>query len=177
MFLHLTYPQMLARWRVLKGLYPVLGTGSVSVTLPEETDALLHVEIEKWYTDILASADPSLLAPTDISDLVTLSACDDGGGHSFCLPDGFGRLASVRLNGWECAARVIADPDSPAARRQRDPFTRATPSSPVAVLRPGGMVALYPAVRFPDPLRITAIGRPDTMYHFDESLLPVCADS
>lgn len=171
MFLHLTYPQMLARWRVIKGLYPVLGSGSVTVTLPEETDALLHVEIEKWYTDLLATADPALLAPTEISDRVTLTPCDDGGGLSFELPDVFTRLVSVRLHGWECAARIIPDPTCPEARRQRDPFTRATAASPVAVLRPGGIVTLYPATHFPEPVHITALGRPDTLYHFDESLL------
>lgn len=164
---------MLERWRVHRGLYPVVGSQTVSATLADPLDAILQAEIEAWYDGVLASAPASKLAPADIAASVTLESTDPSGGNTFALPEGYTRLVSVRLEGWKCDARIIADPCSAEARMQRHRFTRATPSAPVAVLHPGGTVALYPASKNRRALSVKAVGRTDSLYHFDNSLLPL----
>lgn len=173
MILHLTSEQMLERWRVHRGLYPLAGPEMVSASLPDTLDAVLQAEIEAWYDGILATAPASKLAPAEIAGSITLEATEPSGGHIFSLPEGVVRLVSVRLDGWDCDARIIADPCSAEARMQRHRFTRAGASAPVAVLHPGGVVSLYPYVKSRRALSVRVVGRTDSLYHFDDSLLPM----
>lgn len=173
MLLHLTPEQMLERWRIHRGLHPIVGSPGVTAALPDSLDLLMQTEIEAWYDGILASAPASKLSVTDITDFVSLVPTDPSGGLLLSLPEGYTRLVSVRLEGWECDARIIADPGSAEARMQRCRLTRATPSAPVAVTHPGGIVTLYPYAKSRRLHSLKAVGRTDSLYHFDDSLLPL----
>ena len=173
MILHLTPEQMLERWRLHRGLLPVTDNDSVTSAADTTLDTLLRAEIEEWYRRLLAEGPIDLNAPVEYADNVRLPATVAGEGVTLALPDEAVRLTAVRLLGWECDARIIADPRSHEARMQLDPYTRATPSDPVAVLRPGGFVTLYPSTgdNILETLRCTA--RHDDLYHFDEAAMGI----
>lgn len=171
MILHLTPTQMLERWRLHRGLLPLANGLSVTAASGTPLDTLLMSEIEAWYQQLLAEGPEEWNDPVDYSANIHLPSTPAGEGVTFQLPGDAVRLLAVRLMGWHHDARILTGPASPEAMRQPDPYTRATISSPLAVVNPGGFVTLWPSTgdNIPETLRCTS--RQDDMYHFDEAAL------
>lgn len=169
--LSLTSEEMLARWRSAHGLLSTVA-GLAEEFSPELND--LHTAaIEEWYARLLAEGPEELNDPIDYSGTVTMPPAARGT-VTFGLPPEAVRLLRVRLRGWRCDARIIPDPDGTLTCRQADPYTRASPDAPVALLRPGGFVTLAPAVDDNVPETILCTGRQaDGRYHFHESALTI----
>ena len=101
-----------------------------------DVDALLADEIRRRYLHLLDTASPTLLAPSDVASLTSFepppepSAAGTVTLHSSCR-----RPLALRLDGWTAAARVLPAELLPVAKEwQKNPYTAATPSSPLAVL-------------------------------------------
>ncbi|MCM1163113.1 MAG: hypothetical protein NC339_02520 [Muribaculaceae bacterium] len=175
MMLTLTRAEMLERWRLHHGLLPLSDSATVTATVPTVADSFHYAAIEEWYTRLLLTAPAHQIDPVDYGRRITLPAGADGG-VTFTLPREALRLLSVRLMGWWCDARIISDPAevNREARLQLDLYTRATESDPVALVRPGGFVTLYPAPDSPVAESILCAARhTDGTYRFEESSLPL----
>lgn len=134
----LTKEELRRRLRLLAGLEPARSDCAVEYTDGLAIDSLLDSRLRAWYLDLLATADMSLLAPSDISSTVRLT--DGGsGGSAIALPAMCRRVAAVRLGGWTRATNVLPPTEAATVvRRQGNPFLAATADSPVAVELPGG---------------------------------------
>ncbi|MCM1521430.1 MAG: hypothetical protein NC039_02115 [Muribaculaceae bacterium] len=169
----LTLPQMLDRWKLHHGLLPLADSSAVSLATPDAADTLLTAQIEEWYMRLLLTAPPHLIDPVDYSNRVALPEPVEGG-VTVTLPPEALRLISVRLVGWWCDARIITDPDEGESilSLQHDPYTRATPFTPIAIVRPGGRIMLYPAGAGATAQSLLCAARhSDGTYHFHEAAL------
>lgn len=142
MKMHLSREQMLSLWRLFRLLEPIRSDVAVSRSDGIDLDSILLAEMELWYKKLLLNSPPHLLVAHDVASEVTLSSAP-GGALVVTLPEGTFRVLSVKLSDWESAAEIVAH-DSPEARCQLNPYSRAVPSSPVAVLS-GDRLTLYPA--------------------------------
>lgn len=163
--------ELLALWRSLQGFAPATDNPTgIICTDGLDLESRFAAEIDAWYSRLVHSAPPELLAPEELAGSFMLPAPVDGA-LVLSLPEGVVRVTCVKLSGWSCPARIVTDPHSPEARRQLHPFTRATATSPVAVFTAWGEVALYPATDFDvlDTLRCVIVR--DDEYSFHPSAL------
>lgn len=169
MKLNLSPAQMLAQWR-LHSAYSLPLTDAVCRRNDGiDSDAIMRVDIDAWYRRLLAEGEPGLLAPEDLSRSVTSVACADDGCTLVTLPAEVVRVTEVRLSGWKCPARIVTSPTHILALRQMHPFSRATPSHPVAVFT-GGALRLYPAGSPGDSLvTLRCVSLREDEYRLDES--------
>ncbi|MDE6436807.1 MAG: hypothetical protein K2K69_04790 [Muribaculaceae bacterium] len=131
----MTYPatEILALRRTLGGLEARNTSLAVERTDGVSIDAILQVQLRRWYLDLLDHADPRLLAPENIASEVSFTAGTDGA--TILLPERCRRAFSVRLRGWARSVPILpASEFAGVLRRQRNPYTAATPVAPVAVM-------------------------------------------
>lgn len=123
-----------------------------------------------WYRRLLAEAPPEQLVADDMSNAVTFS--DSSGGYTaVVLPPSVVRVLRVRLASWRTHARIVTSPTHILALRQRHPYTRATPSHPVALFHDGEL-RLYPAATSGDTLlTLSCVSYSEEEYRFDDSAL------
>ncbi len=136
--------EILARWKLLHGWEPLSGTsqGPVQRTEPE-LDALLAAQIDSWYSEMLLTLPASQLPLADFAAAATLEILPSGA-ILVRMPGKCLRPVAVKLESWEAPAAIVGQ-SHPAASRQQNPFTAATPQSPVAVLGADGNLTLHPA--------------------------------
>ncbi len=138
----LTADEMLERWK-LAGLYePLLTDASISCSDGMDLDRLLQLKIDSWYARQLMDAPLESLPLTEIADQLTLAMLPDGAAR-VSLPEGTLRVASAMMEGWMRPAAIIADPESPQALAQANPFCRGGAARPIAVINRDGSMNLY----------------------------------
>lgn len=180
MMLRITKEEMLKRRRIAAGLEPLRSDCSVERTDGIDIDAMLESSMRQAYLKLLDTAPPHLVASTGLMASTELVP-GSGNGTLVTLPASCRRAFTVRLSGWELAADVL--PSSQAMHvigRQLNPFTRATPAAPVAVLMPGDeggaqqKIMAWPAGATAE---ITAAIDPgDHIYILDEAALQLIID-
>lgn len=158
-------------WRERLLLGSLRNDCEVTLTEGPDVDGVISRQIDAWYSELLDTAPLRYLAPTDIGAEVTVGMTADGVG-TVDLPEGCRRVVAVELQEWERPAVVITDPESAAALRQANRFTRGGRASPVAVVD-GRRLWLYTVSRPMSPIRtLTAIIRPAAgVYTLDDSAL------
>lgn len=140
----LSLQEILARWKLLHGWEPL---SPAAVIATPQLDALLELEIESWYTSLLAELPPEQLPVEEFAETSILSGAQHGY-LTLDVPRMCLRPVSVKLAQWSAPAAVV--PQSPELTiRQHNPFTAATADSPVAMEMPHGQLALYPATDEP----------------------------
>lgn len=161
---------MLDMWRLYVDYSPSVINAVFRRNDSIDTDSIHRSDINAWYRRLLAEAPREMLVSTDLSDSVTLPAPHDGC-LTIPLPPDIVRVMEVRLASWHSAARIITDPASDEALFQLHPYTRATPSCPVAVFH-AGELRLYPAIAANDSLvTLSCVRFSEDEYCFDDSAL------
>ncbi len=171
MLISKTKAEMVAEWRLRKGLLPPATSGGGNREDGLEVDALIEREVKSWYYRILDTANPELLPMKDIADDVTVEQGADGSAE-IELPEGCRRVVGVKLEGWRRCARIEADPDSVEARMQVSPYICGGCWQPVAV-KNGRRLHLYSSAQNRPRLEfLRCVMEPDDgTFKFDESLL------
>ncbi len=143
-YILMTLEEILARWKLLHGWEPLSGTpqGQIQRTEPQ-LDALLAAQIDAWYSEMLLTLPADELPLADFSASAALEILPSGA-IMVRMPAKCLRPVAVKLEAWDAPAAIV-EQSHPLAARQHNPFTAATPQSPVAVLRSDGNLTLYPA--------------------------------
>lgn len=135
--------EILARWKLLHGWEPLSGTSQGPIQRTEPAlDELLAAQIDAWYSEMLLSLPADELPLADFAASAALEILPSGA-IMVRMPGKCLRPVAVKLESWEVAAE-IAGHSHPAAARQQNPFTAATPQAPVALLGADGNLTLYP---------------------------------
>lgn len=170
MHLRLTPAQMLDTWRLHACYSPSLSDAAFSRNDGIDSAAIHRAEINRWYRRLLLEAPAEYLVAEDFSKSVILSDGPDGS-VVIPLPPQVVRVIEVRLASWLTSARIVTSPTHPVAVRQSHPYTRATPSHPVAIFH-DGCLRLYPASAGGESLRsLLCVSHDETEYRFDDSAL------
>lgn len=167
---HFTKTEFLDVWRELKGYVPLRNDATVVRTDGIDLDLALTAGMDDWYARLLREGEERYLAPEDLSGVVSIPV-PAGGGVTLQLPEGTVRVLHVKLSGWLAEARVVTDPSGAVALRQLHPFTRTCGERPVAVLHPGGELALYPASGTDELERLVCVVEREGVYAMDSSAL------
>lgn len=175
MKLSLTREEMLVRRRLAGGFEPLRTDCTVEETAGVDIDALLEQQLRARYLELLDTATEEFLAPADVASGTLVEPYSDGG-SLLIPPSGCRRVLRVRMEGWEKAADVRPAADSPAvAARQRNPYTAATASMPVALALPGGKVAVWPGGAVRTVCAVSDAG--PEVYNVDERAVAVLCKS
>lgn len=143
-----------------------------------DLDEMLSRRIGAWYARLLLEASADILPLSEIASRLTPVRLPCGAAE-VSLPEETVRIVSVMMEGWERPALVTADPTSPPARRQLNPFAASGCVAPVAVVHPGSRMLLYspPPGLQPRLLSVTAVMRPaDGTYILTDPLLSLIPD-
>ena len=132
MHLRLTPSRMLDLWMLHSGYSPSFTDAAFRRNDGIDTSAIHLSEMKQWYRRLLLEAPASCLVADDLSKSIILTPASDGS-VVIDLPQSVVRIVSVRLDSWLTSARIVTSPTHPAAMRQLHPYTRATPSRPVAI--------------------------------------------
>lgn len=144
MIANLTADEMLAHWRLARGLEPLRADSTVTRTDGVDLDALLMIEIRAWYLNLLDTAPEPMICVDDMAAVTPVIALPDGTAE-VSLPPRTRRVLEVKLAGWERPARIVrpADPDAPRLLAlQASPWSRGGCCRPVAVME-AGRLRLY----------------------------------
>lgn len=169
MKLHLSKSEILLRRRTAAGLEPLRSDATMTDLTGLDIDAALLGKLRARYLRLLDTAPAAMLAPADIAPQVTMEAASYGGAR-LVLPDNCRRVLSVRLEGWQKAAAVLADNDTAASAAQTNPRTAATAECPAAVICADGSVCVWPATGAPVSV-VAAVDDGPEVYHIDEAAL------
>lgn len=174
MKLTLSRTEMLRLRRMSAGLEPLRNDCSIEITDGIDLDEALARQMRAWYLNLLDTGPRQWIAPEDIfAEAAVYPGADSGSLVS--LPSCCRRAFEIRLQEWAVAVPVLPAERLPEVlNRQRNPFTAATASSPVAVAAmlgdgrqeilawpPGGEVVLLTA----------ATDRGEDVYTFDEAAM------
>lgn len=171
MILHLSPAGMLDLWRLHRHYAPPLEGATFVRNDGVDTAALFAADIDCWYRRLVTEGPESYLSTEDFSRLVSPRLSADGAATLITLPAEVVRVTAVRLAGWKAQARIVTSPTHILAVRQLHPFTRATPSHPVAIFHDGEL-RLYPAAPAGElPLRLDCVCLREGEYTFDDSVL------
>lgn len=182
MKISLSKAEMIERRRRALALTPLRTDCTIERTDGIDIDATLEQELRRWYLNLLDTAEPRLLAPENIAGRLACSTTGDDDCRAVVveLPSNCRRVFDLKLEGWTHAVPVL--PHSELARViacQQNPYTRATPWRPVAVLGAGGDDGRSPDILawpstglFPSAQIVTAVTDPGPeLYILDESAL------
>lgn len=173
MKLHLTYPELFDYFCTVSGMAPPRTDGVVTRTYGIDFSRMYKPMLEAWYANLVHNEPAELLAPVNLDPsqlLVTPSS--DGGGTTVVLPAGTLRVTRVSFYNWGRDAIIVTDPDSPLARRQLHPYTRATADCPVAVHIPGSQrLHIYPSLAGHERIFGLDVIPGDGLFHIDEAAL------
>ena len=130
---------MLALWKRRHFMEPLRSDCRISRSDGIDVDRLCEEEMRAWYLNLLRTAPPRLLAPSNVARdcRATVSA---HGVMEVILPEGVVRVLSVQLSGWEREAIVEQCMASPTVKLQSNPYGRGGAANPVAVHFPGSEV-------------------------------------
>ncbi|MDE6403653.1 MAG: hypothetical protein K2K86_07580 [Muribaculaceae bacterium] len=153
-----TLNELIAEWKMRKGLVPLRVDAAVTRHDAFEIDEYAARVIREWYEELLDTADVSLLDVEDITERVDIEDFSDGVAV-MRLPDGCRRLVEVTMEQWRCPATIVGDLDSELALRQRSVFGRGGACCPVAVTEGAGRVRLYSfrGAVTPSPVRVLGV--------------------
>lgn len=126
--------------RTLAGLTPMRADCVIEYTDGIDVDAMIDSRLRQWYIKLLAEGPRELLAEQDLAAGASVSV--GGAPASGCtvrLPGSCVRVFELKLSSWQHPVVILgAEALGKVVECQRNPFTRATPESPVAVMAPGG---------------------------------------
>lgn len=164
-----TKDQLMAQWRLRRGLEPMRGDLTVEYD-GVDTSALDEAELADWWADMTVHAPAELFGQKDLSVRCTTGTAA-GGGTDVELPASAGcrRVLGVRLSGWKREGVLVA-PDSRIAELQRWEYTQAGTESPVAVVYSPQHVRCFPAGEDVEHFRAITDGDGET-YTIDSALL------
>lgn len=169
MHLRLTPSQMLDRWRLHSAYSAPLSDAVFVRNDGIDTAAVHRAELNRWYRRLLLEAPEEYLVPIDCKGAVSLPTAAIEGATVIPLPGDIVRILCVRLASWRRPARIVTSPTHILALRQRHPFTRATPSAPVAIFH-GGELYLYPAATPSDSITtLRCVSYSEDEYCLDDS--------
>ncbi|MDE6093172.1 MAG: hypothetical protein K2F61_00140 [Muribaculaceae bacterium] len=164
-----TKAQLMAQWRLRRGLEPMRGDLTVELD-GVDTGALDEAELNDWWADMTANAPADMFEPKDLALRCTTKAVA-GGGTDVELPASTGcrQVLAVRLSGWTRDGTIVA-PDSREADLQRWEYTQAGLESPVAVMYSPRHVRCFPAGEDVESFRAITEGDGE-VFTMDSSLL------
>lgn len=169
MQLRLTPSQMLDRWRLHSSYSAPLSDTTFIRNDGVDTSAIHRAELNRWYRRLLLEGPEEYLVATDHASTVVLPPVATDGATVIPLPSDVVRVLCVRLASWRRPARIVTSPTHILAARQRHPFTRATPSAPVAIFH-GGELHLYPAATPADSIvTLRCVSYSEDEYMLDDS--------
>jgi hypothetical protein len=128
------------------------------VSVRKLIDEVAHDAVEDFSTDLNAEIEQSVimaaqklkrdlgrqfLIPVDYE--ATLVYQDGDGSGTATLPDDFGTVVEFQLKGWKQPVTDLIEPNSTEAKQQMHPWTKGSPSKPVAMvtLKDGANVLKY----------------------------------
>lgn len=152
-----TKSQLMAQWRLRRGLEPM--RGDVTVELDgTDTDALDEAEMMDWWRHMTAHAPADMLEAKEMCIRCTTKAAT-GGGTDVELPATAGcrRIVGVRLSGWKREGMLVG-PDSREAELQQWEYTQAGAEQPVAVVFSPNRIRCFPAGEDVECLRVITEG-------------------
>lgn len=127
--------------RTLAGLTPMRADCVIEYTDGIDVDAMIDFRLRQWYIKLLAEGPRELLAVHDMAAGATVTdAGAPASGSVVRLPPTCVRAFELMLASWQHPVPILgAEALGKMAGCQRNPFTRATPHAPVAVMAPDGM--------------------------------------
>ncbi len=152
-----TKAQLMAQWRLRRGLEPMRGDVTVEFD-GVDTEALDEAEMTDWWRHIVSTAPEEMLERKDVSVRCTTKEAP-GGGTDVELPAATGsrRVTEVRLSGWKREGRMVT-PESREAELQRWEYTQAGAEHPVAVVFSPHRIRCFPAGEDVECLRVITEG-------------------
>ena len=170
--MRLTDSQMLAHWRVYRGLANEHAECSIEIFDNINLDQRLRMEMRQWYLDLLDNGDLRHLVLTDISDRLKPVPLQTGIWR-IKLPGEVRRLVSLVVDGADAPVKLIRETDVRRIKLNRNPYSRSSAAFPTAIITPDGWVTLYCRRR---SLTLTCYGTGvvdpgDEVYEMDESAL------
>lgn len=164
---------MLQLWREGAGLEPALSEASVERFDAVAVNSRLRTAMRAWYIDYLRTADPSLVAASDLTAYSRLTAGPRAGQWRLDFKCDVARLFTVSVEGMGDA--LFIDPET--CRQGEPPLCNRMwrhGSVPKLLYSPGASEAvLYVAPRLPPVLnRVTGVMiTDDDVFNVDESML------
>ena len=163
-----TREEMLHRWRLVRHREPLRHDVTVTYDGVDDTP-LIEARFDAWWLKLLDTAPLSLFEHVDVLQYAasSIDADNDCVELTFEPTSPFRRLARIKVKGWERPA-LLVEPGTPMARRQHNPYTRATAGWPVAVAVTRYRWNLYPAT---STVIAEATGILENNYNCDDSCL------
>ncbi|MDE7406788.1 MAG: hypothetical protein K2M76_00080 [Muribaculaceae bacterium] len=128
MKLRLTSDEMLNEWCKRKGIGPFRSDSAIRLTYGIDMDAIARMEMRDWYLNLLHTAPPAMLAPTECRTLADMS----GGDGSLDIDAKVVRVISLKMVSWHNTA-TIHPLTNRAMRISTNPFA-ATVMTPMAIM-------------------------------------------
>ena len=152
--------EMVAMWRQMMNLDVPRSDCQVERADGIDLDGLLLANVRLWYEHQLLTASPDVLPVEDVSAEAVAEA-DSSGVVTLTLPARCVRLLEVQMQGWQCSATRLLNPDNAEALLQSSPWLRGGREQPVAV-RHADRVVLYGITPGAEPVvqRALAVVRP-----------------
>ncbi|MGM9836222.1 MAG: hypothetical protein ACI30L_05695 [Muribaculaceae bacterium] len=152
--------EMVAVWRQMMNLDVPRSDCRVERADGVDLDGLLLTNVRLWYEHLLLTAPPEQLPVADVSAEAVAEA-DSSGVVTLTLPARCVRLLEVQMQGWQCSATRLLNPDNAEALLQSSPWLRGGGECPVAV-RHADRVMLYSIAPGAEPVvqRALAVVRP-----------------
>lgn len=136
--------QLLAQWRLRRGLEPMRGDLTVELD-GIDSSAFDEAGLQDWWSDVTLHAPAEMFESTDLSVRCMLKPAPGGGTDvEVPLSSGCRRILSVKLRGWQREGRLVA-PQSREARLQEWEYTQAGRESPIAIVYSPHHVRCFPA--------------------------------
>jgi hypothetical protein len=143
-FITLTESGMLALWKQVMHLEPVVPGCSIERGDGIDLDAWLLTHIQQWYANLLATAPIEWVPVENVMADVVLTA-DDQGVVTAMVPPQCVRPVEWRLAGWRHSVSRFISADDPRAAIQHNALTRGGACNP-AIVDAGDHLLLFSAM-------------------------------
>lgn len=156
-----TMEEMVAEWKLRRGMMP-LRTDAVADRVDGiDVDSLLRPMIAEWYGKLLLEAPAELLPQADMAAKAHVRITDSDGAVEVILPEGCSRVLWVKLSDWNTGTRPVEAASCPVLEMlQRSRYGRARQCNPVALMYPDRMMLYSTALAQPQLEFLSCVAAP-----------------
>ncbi len=173
-----TMEEMVAEWKLRRGMMPLRTDAVVERIDGIDVDTLLRSMIRQWYGRLLLEAPAELLPQANLASKAQLKLADKFGAVEVKLPGECSRVLSVKLSDWTMAVSVLKASECEITELlQRSPYSRAGVCNPVALLYPDRLMLYSTESASPQLESLNCVATPiDGTIVLDTALLDTMPD-